>query len=111
MEGVLAPQEVQSVIGHAEVRATFKSSKFGIIAGCRVIDGVASRGTIVRLSRGGKVIYSGKLASLRREAEDAKEVKTGFECGMTLEGFQDLREGDNLEFVQTDFIKRKLGDS
>jgi translation initiation factor IF-2 len=111
MEGVLAPQEVQSVIGHAEVRATFKSSKFGIIAGCRVIDGVARRSSIVRLSRGGKVIYNGKLASLRRETEDAKEVKTGFECGMTLDGFQDLREGDNLEFVQIDLIKRKLGDS
>ena len=110
MEGVLAPQEVQSVIGHAEVRATFKSSKFGIIAGCRVIDGVARRGSIVRLSRGGKVIYNGKLASLRRETEDAKEVKTGFECGMTLDGFQDLREDDNLEFVQIDLIKRKLGD-
>jgi translation initiation factor IF-2 len=111
MEGVLAPQEVQSVIGHAEVRATFKSSKFGIIAGCRVIDGVARRGAIVRLSRGGKVIYNGKLASLRRETEEAKEVKTGFECGMTLDGFQDLREDDNLEFVQIDLIKRKLGDS
>ena len=111
MEGVLAPQEVQSVIGHAEVRATFKSSKFGIIAGCRVTDGVARRGSIVRLSRGGKVIYNGKLASLRREAEDAKEVKSGFECGMTLDGFQDLREDDNLEFVQIDLIKRTLGDS
>ncbi len=110
MEGVLAPEEVQSVIGHAEVRALFKSSKFGTIAGCRIIDGVARRGTIVRLSRGGKVIWTGKLASLRREAEDAKEVKTGFECGMTLDGFQDLREEDNLEFVQTTLIKRKLGD-
>ena len=111
MEGVLAPEEVQSVIGHAEVRATFKSSKFGIIAGCRVIDGVARRGSIVRLSRDGKVIFDGKLASLRRETEDAKEVKTGFECGMTLDGFQDLKEGDNLEFVQIDLIKRKLGDT
>ena len=82
----------------------------GTIAGCRIIDGVARRGTIVRLSRGGKVIWTGKLASLRREAEDAKEVKTGFECGMTLDGFQDLREEDNLEFVQTTLIKRKLGD-
>ncbi len=111
MEGVLAPEEVQSVIGHAEIRATFKSSKFGIIAGCRVIDGVARRGSIVRLSRDGKVIFDGKLASLRRETEDAKEVKTGFECGMTLDGFQDLKEGDNLEFVQVDLIKRKLGDT
>jgi len=111
MEGVLAPEEVQSIIGHAEIRATFKSSKFGVIAGCRVLDGVARRGSIVRLSRDGKVIFEGKLASLRRETEDAKEVKAGFECGMTLEGFQDLREGDNLEFVQIDLIKRKLGDT
>lgn len=111
MEGVLAPEEVQSVIGHAEVRATFKSSKFGIIAGCRVLDGVAKRGCIVRLSRGGKVIFEGKLASLRRETEDAKEVKAGFECGMTLDGFQDLKEDDLLEFVQIDLIKRKLGDT
>ena len=111
MEGVLAPEEVQSVIGHAEVRATFKSSKFGIIAGCRVLDGIARRGAICRVSRGGKVIFDGKLASLRRETEDAKDVKAGFECGMTIEGFQDLREGDNLEFVQIDLIKRKLGDT
>ncbi len=69
------------------------------------------RGSIVRLSRDGKVIFDGKLASLRRETEDAKEVKTGFECGMTLDGFQDLKEGDNLEFVQIDLIKRKLGDT
>ncbi|HEB53154.1 MAG TPA: translation initiation factor IF-2 [bacterium] len=109
MEGMLAPEEVESVIGHAEVRATFKSSKFGVIAGCRVLDGIARRGCITRLSRDGRVVWSGKLASLRRIDEDVKEVKGGFECGMTLDGFQDIKEGDMLEFVQVDLIKRKLG--
>ncbi|MCB9878341.1 MAG: translation initiation factor IF-2 [Planctomycetes bacterium] len=109
MEGVLAPEEVQSVIGHAEVRATFKSSKFGVIAGCRILDGVARRSSQVRLAREGKVVWSGKLASLRRIDEDVKEVKQGFECGMTLDGFQDIKEGDVLEFVHTELVKRTLG--
>jgi len=110
MEGVLAPEEVESVIGHAEVRATFRSSKFGTIAGCWVLDGVARRGCITRLSRDGKVVWSGKLASLRRVDDDVKEVKSGFECGMTLDGYQDIKEGDVLEFVQVDLVKRTLGD-
>ncbi|MFN3240858.1 MAG: translation initiation factor IF-2 [Planctomycetota bacterium] len=111
MEGVLAPEEVQKVIGHAEVRAIFKSSKFGTIAGCLVRDGVAKRGCITRLARDGKVVYNGKLASLRRIDEDAKEVKAGFECGMTLENYQDVKEGDTMEFVEIELIKRKLGDT
>ena len=109
MEGLLAPQEVQSVIGHAEVRATFRSSKFGLIAGCRVTDGVAKRNSTVRLSRDGTVVWSGKIASLRRVDEDVREVKTGIECGMTLEGFQDIKVGDVLEFVQVELVKRTLG--
>ena len=111
MEGVLAPEEVQKVIGHAEVRAIFKSSKFGTIAGCLIRDGVAKRGCITRLARDGRVVYDGKLASLRRIDEDAKEVKSGFECGMTLENFQDIKEGDTMEFVEVEFIKRTLGDT
>ena len=111
MEGVLAPEEVQKVIGHAEVRAIFKSSKFGTIAGCLIRDGVAKRGCITRLARDGRVVYDGKLASLRRIDEDAKEVKSGFECGMTLENFQDIKEGDTMEFVEIEFIKRTLGDT
>lgn len=111
MEGVLAPEEVQKVIGHAEVRAIFKSSKFGTIAGCLIRDGVAKRGCITRLARDGKVVYNGKLSSLRRIDEDAKEVKSGFECGMTLENYQDIKEGDTMEFVEIEFIKRTLGDT
>jgi translation initiation factor IF-2 len=109
MEGLLAPQEVQSVIGHAEVRATFRSSKFGVIAGCRVLDGIVRRSALARLSRDGTVVWSGKLASLRRVEEDVRDVKAGLECGMTLEGFQDIKVGDQLEFVQTELVKRTLG--
>jgi translation initiation factor IF-2 len=109
MEGLLAPEEVQSVIGHAEVKATFKSSKFGTIAGCRVLDGVVKRNATARLSRDGAVVWTGKIASLRRIEEDVREVKTGFECGMTLDGFQDIKVGDQLEFVQVELVKRTLG--
>ncbi|MFK7740217.1 MAG: translation initiation factor IF-2 [Planctomycetota bacterium] len=109
LEGLLAPEEVESVIGHAEVKAIFKSSKIGTIAGCRVLDGVAKRGCITRLSRDGRVVWSGKLSTLRRIDDDVKEVKQGFECGMTLDGFNEIKEGDQLEFVQIDLIKRTLG--
>jgi translation initiation factor IF-2 len=109
MEGMLAPEEVQQVIGHAEIKATFKSSKFGTIAGCRILDGIAKRNATTRLSREGRVLWSGRLASLRRIDEDVREVKAGFECGMTLDGFQDIKEGDQLEFVQVELVKRTLG--
>jgi len=109
MEGLLAPQEVQNVIGHAEVKATFKSSKFGTIAGCRVTDGIVRRSAIARLSREGTVVWSGKLGSLRRVEEDVRDVKAGLECGMTLDGFQDIKVGDVLEFVQIELVKRTLG--
>jgi translation initiation factor IF-2 len=111
MEGLLAPEEVQTVIGHAEVRATFKSSKFGIIAGCRVTDGIVRRSATVRLSRDGAVLWTGRLGSLRRVDDDVRDVRAGLECGMTLDGFQDLKEGDVLEFVQTELVKRTLGDA
>ena len=109
MEGLLAPQEVQNVIGHAEVKATFRSSKFGIIAGCRVLDGIVRRSATARLSRDGSVVWSGKIGSLRRLEEDVRDVKAGFECGMTLDGFQDIKPGDQLEFVQIELVKRTLG--
>ncbi|MFN6194402.1 MAG: translation initiation factor IF-2 [Planctomycetota bacterium] len=109
MEGLLKPQEVQNVIGHAEFKATFKSSKFGTIAGCRVTDGIVRRSAIVRLSRDSVVVWTGKLGSLRRVEEDVRDVKAGLECGMTLDGFQDIKVGDVLEFVQIELVKRTLG--
>ncbi|MCB9887030.1 MAG: translation initiation factor IF-2 [Planctomycetes bacterium] len=109
MEGMLAPAEVQSVVGHAEIKAVFKSSKFGNICGLRITDGFVKRSSTARLSRDGVVLWSGKIGSLRRLEEDVREVKAGFECGMTLEGHQDVRVGDQLEFVQIDLVKRTLG--
>jgi translation initiation factor IF-2 len=90
MEGLLKPQEVESILGHAEVRATFKSSKFGVIAGCYVTDGIAKRNAKVRLTRDSAVVYTGKVASLRREKDDARDVRAGFECGITLQDYQDV---------------------
>jgi len=107
MEGLLKPEEVETVIGAAEIRATFKSSKFGIIAGCYITDGICRRGAKTRLSRDGRVIYTGKVESLRRETDDAKEVRAGFECGMTID-YQDIKVGDMLEFAQIDLVKRTL---
>jgi translation initiation factor IF-2 len=109
MEGMLSPAEVQSVVGHAEVKATFKSSKIGTIAGLRITDGFVKRSSTVRLSRDGAVVWTGKIAGLRRVDEDVREVKAGFECGMTLDGFQDIKVDDQLEFVQIELVKRTLG--
>jgi translation initiation factor IF-2 len=108
MEGLLKPEEVESILGHAEVRALFRSSKFGLIAGCYVTDGTVKRNAKVRLTRDGKVVHTGKVGSLRREKDDAKEVRAGFECGMTLVDYQDLKVGDILEFSQVDLVRRTL---
>jgi translation initiation factor IF-2 len=107
MEGLLKPQEVETVLGHAEVRATFKSSKFGLIAGCYVTDGIVKR-VRARLSRDGAVVYTGKVASLRREKEDVREVRAGFECGITLQDFQDIKVGDVIECAQVELVRRTL---
>jgi translation initiation factor IF-2 len=109
MEGLLSPEEVETIIGHAEVRALFKSSKFGTIAGCFVTDGVVKRNVKVRLARDGKVVHTGKVSSLRREKDDVREVRAGFECGLTLQDYQDIKEGDILEFLQVEMVKRTLG--
>jgi len=109
MEGLLKPQEVETILGHAEIKAVFKSSKIGTIAGCIVKDGIAKRNAKVRLSRDGKVVYTGKVASLRREKDDARDVKAGFECGLTLQDFQDIKVGDVLEFANVELVKRTLG--
>jgi translation initiation factor IF-2 len=108
LEGLLAPEELERTTGQAEIRAIFKSSKFGKIAGCYVTDGTINRGGRVRLSRDGKVVYTGKCASLRREKDDVREVKAGFECGLTLHNYDDIKEGDRLDFFDVEFVKRTL---
>jgi translation initiation factor IF-2 len=97
MLGTLAPTKLEKIIGHAEVRNTFSVPKFGIIAGSMVTDGKIQRNSQVRIVRDGIVIYTGKLGSLRRFKDDAKEVAQGFECGISVENYNDLKVGDVLE--------------
>ena len=97
MKGMLDPVYEEKVIGHAEVRQIFKASGVGNIAGSYVLDGVFQRGCTVRISREGKQIFEGPLASLKRFKDDVKEVKAGYECGLVFEGFNDIQELDQVE--------------
>lgn len=97
LKGMQAKEEVEQYLGQAEVRQTFKVSKVGTIAGCYVIDGVINNTSLIRVLRQGKIIYESKIASLKRFKDDAKEVKQGFECGITIENFNDIQEGDIIE--------------
>ena len=97
MKGMLDPVYEEKNIGEAEVRSIFKASKIGTIAGCYVTDGLISRGCGVRLIRDNIEIYKGKLSSLKRFKDDVKEVKVGFECGLTIENYNDIKEGDRIE--------------
>ena len=97
MKGMLAPVYEEVVIGQAVVRQTYKVSKVGTIAGCMVSDGSIKKDCKVRLIRDGIVIYTGKLASLKRFQNDAKEVNSGYECGLTIENFNDIKEEDIIE--------------
>ena len=97
MKGMLDPIFEEKVIGHAEVRQTYKASGVGTIAGSYVLDGTIQRNCKVRISREGEQIFEGELASLKRFKDDVKEVKTGFECGVVMDGFNDIKEGDIIE--------------
>lgn len=111
LEGQLGTEEKETVTGHAEVRAVFKSSKLGNIAGCYVTDGIIRREARIRLVRDGKVMHTGKLDSLRRFTDDVKEVRESYECGMHLDRYDDIREGDVLEAYEVELIKRTLESS
>ena len=97
MKGMLDPVFEEKVLGHAEVRQIFKASGVGNIAGSYVLDGIMERGCKVRVSREGTQIFEGDLASLKRFKDDVKEVKTGYECGLVIEGFNDIQELDIVE--------------
>ena len=97
MKGMLEPVFEEKVLGHAEVRQTFKASGVGTIAGSYVLDGTFERDCQARIVRDGVVIYDGKLASLKRFKDDVKEVKAGYECGFVFERFNDVKEGDQVE--------------
>ena len=97
MKGMLDPIYEEKVIGHAEIRQTYKASGIGIIAGSYVLDGTINRNCSVRITREGNLIFEGKLASLKRFKDDVKEVKTGYECGLVFDGFNDIQEFDIVE--------------
>jgi len=108
MQGMLAPEEVEETLGTVEVRQLFRASRVGTIAGSHVTDGRVTRGSKVRLVRDGRVVYDGEIASLRRFHDDAREVTAGFDCGIVLRDFADIKEGDVLETYTTRQVEREL---
>lgn len=108
LEGMLVPDVEERVLGTIEVRNTFKVPKVGMIAGCYVLEGKVTNSSRLRLVRDGEVVYTGKVLSLRRFKDDAKEVATGFECGIAIENFNDIKVGDVIEAFESIEIKRTL---
>jgi translation initiation factor IF-2 len=104
--GELAPDEVESFLGVADVRATFRAPRFGMVAGCYVTEGEINRNATARLVRDGVVVYEGRIASLRRFKEDVQTVAQGFECGIGLENFRDIKEGDTIESFEVRHVAR-----
>ncbi|HEX6229176.1 MAG TPA: EF-Tu/IF-2/RF-3 family GTPase, partial [Solirubrobacterales bacterium] len=108
MEGLLEAVEVEQTLGEAEVKQTFKASRVGRIAGCLVTQGKVTRGGRVRLVREGTVVWDGRIGSLRRFKDDVQEVDEGQECGIVLEGYADVKEGDVLEIYETQQVEQTL---
>jgi translation initiation factor IF-2 len=108
MSGMLAPEKREEVIGAAEIRTVFVASKIGTVAGCMVTSGLVTRSSHFRLLRDNVVIYTGELESLKRMKDDVREVKEGFECGIKLKGYNDIKEGDQLEFFEVKEVARTL---
>jgi translation initiation factor IF-2 len=104
--GLLGPEIREVPIGQAEVRATFRVPKLGAVAGCMVLDGKITRNAKARLVRDGTVIYETTISSLRRFKDDVREVAAGFECGIGLEGYQDMKEGDIIQAFEVQEVAR-----
>jgi translation initiation factor IF-2 len=105
MKGLLKPEFKEVILGHAEIRSLIKLSSVGLIAGSYVTDGKASRTASIRLLRDGVVVFEGKLGSLKRFKDDVREVEKGYECGMSIDGYGDIKEGDIVEFFTKEEIK------
>jgi len=103
LSGMAEPVYQEVVDGHVEVRATFKAGRV-VIAGCYVTDGTIRRNSEARVFRGGQLVTNGRITSLKRFKEDAREVTTGYECGIVMEGFNDFQEGDQLEFYHSEKV-------
>ncbi|MEA2484230.1 MAG: translation initiation factor [Thermoleophilaceae bacterium] len=108
MQGLLEPEEVERTVATVEVRETFRASRIGVIAGSYVVDGTVTRGAQCRLVRDGTVVYDGRISTLRRFKDDVREVQAGFECGITLENFMDVKEGDIIEVYEKAQVERTL---
>ncbi len=108
MEGMLSPDFKEEIVCNVEIRETFKISKVGTIAGCYVLDGTITRNTDVRIIRDGVVVYTGELASLKRFKDDVKEVKKGYECGLNIKNYNDIKVGDIIEGYQQVEVKKTL---
>jgi len=111
LEGLLRPEEKEVILGEAEVRETFKVPKIGVIAGCSVRSGIINRQARVRIIRDGVEVFDGTIASLRRFKDDVKEVREGFECGIGIENFNDVKVGDVIECYRTEEVARTLAAS
>jgi translation initiation factor IF-2 len=108
LSGMLKPEERETVLGEAEVRQTFRVPRLGVIAGCYVRQGTIRRNGLARLVRDGVVVYEGKVGSLRRFKDDVGEVREGFECGIGLENFSDIKEGDVIEAYEVEEVARSI---
>jgi len=108
MSGMLTPDQKEEVLGMAEIRQVFRISKIGAIAGCMVTSGVVKRSARLRLLRNNVVVFTGELDSLKRFKDDVREVKEGFECGLNLKGYNDIAEGDQIEFFEIKEVARSL---
>ena len=111
LEGLLRPEEREVILGEAQVRETFKVPKIGVIAGCSVRSGIINRQARVRVVRDGTEVYDGTIASLRRFKDDVREVREGFECGIGIENFNDIKVGDVIECYRTEEVARTLDSS
>jgi translation initiation factor IF-2 len=108
LEGMLSPEKKEEIVGTVDVRETFKVPKVGTIAGCHVTDGKILRSSRVRLLRDGIQVFEGTISSLKRFKDDVREVESGFECGIGLENFNDIKVGDSIEAFKIVETKRKL---
>ena len=108
MEGMLSPELKEEITGTAEIRETFKISKIGTIAGCMVTNGKIFRNSGIRLIREGVVVFTGELTSLKRFKDDVKEVSKGYDCGLQIKNYNDIKEGDIVEAFQEVEVKKTL---
>ena len=108
LSGMLTPDRKESILGLVEIRQVFRISKVGVVAGCYVTEGLIKRGAQIRLLRENVVIYTGELDSLKRFKDDVREVKSGFECGLSLKNYNDIAVGDQLEAFEVVEVERSL---